>query len=406
MTDICENCRPLFEKLMKRIDELEKRLAAYENAHTPYSHRIFKPRSKPTNGKLGRPKGFVGSTRPVPKPDKQVEKKLDKCPDCDTKLKFLYKESIVIEEIPEPQPVTVIEFVTNHYKCSKCGEIIAKPDDCPDNGRFGNNALAHCSIMKFEERLTFRKIRDSLKRDYDIEITPSSIMNMTRNVHKKLEPEHRKLIAKIRHSKCVYADETSMRISGINHWIWIFVGDNAVLCVIRKNRGKKVVKEILDGYKGILVCDGWKSYTQFGFTIQRCWAHLIREAREVESEKLYELLCKLFADAKIGLSRAVAEERLRKIISRRYKGEKSMKLIKKIRNGFKSWFTFLDYGFVESTNNTAEQALREHVVIRKIIGGLRSLEGAKVHEVIMSCFATWKVQGLNVFDTLVKYLRS
>jgi transposase-like protein len=260
--------------------------------------------------------------------------------------------------------------------------------------------------MKFEERLTFRKIHDSLKREYNLEITPASIMNMTRIVHKKLEPEHEKLIAKIRHSKCVYADETSIRINGINHWIWIFVAKNAVLCVIRKTRGKKVVKEILDGYKGVLVCDGWKSYTQFGFTIQRCWAHLIREAREVESEKLQGLLCNLFADAKSGLERNVAEERLKKILSRRYKGEKSMKLIKKIKNGFKSWFTFLTYRFVEPTNNIAERALREHVVIRKIIGGLRSLEGARVHETIMSCLATWKIAGLNIFDALMSCLRS
>lgn len=213
------------------------------------------------------------------------------------------------------------------------------------------------------------------------------------------------LIAKIRLSECVYCDETSMRINGINFWIWIFVAKDAVLCVIRKSRSKKVVKEVLGDYKGIVVCDGWKSYTQFGYTIQRCWAHLIREAGEVESKRLYELLCELFADAKSGLARSAAEERLRKIISRRYKGEKSMKLVKKIRNGFNSWFTFLTYTFVEPTNNTAERALREHVVIRKIIGGLRSLQGAKTHEVIMSYLATWKLRGLNLFDTLVGFLR-
>ena len=85
--------------------------------------------------------------------------------------------------------------------------------------------------------------------------------------------------------------------------------------------------------------------------------------------------------------------------------EKSMKLMNKIKNGFHRWFTFLTYPNVEPTNNTAERALREHVVIRKIIGGLRSMEGARVHEVIMSCFATWKLAGLNLFDTLVSFLR-
>ncbi len=126
----------------------------------------------------------------------------------------------------------------------------------------------------------------------------------------------------------------------------------------------------------------------------------------MDSKKLFEVLHNLFLDAKNKtITRDIAEERLRKIISRKYKDKKAMSLLQKIENGFNYWFTFLTYD-VEPTNNAAEQALREHVVIRKIIGGLRSLKGAKVHEVIMSCFATWKMQGLNLFDTLVSCLRS
>ena len=406
MTEVCENCRPLFEKLLKRIEELERRLAAYENSHTPYSRRIFRPRPRPTNGKIGRPSGLPGSTRPTPNPDRKVEKTFNRCPNCDSRLKHIRKESVIIEEIPNPQPIEVVEYVNNHYECKNCGEVVAKDENCPKQGRFGNNVLAHCTLMKFEDRLTFRKLHSSLKRHYNLDITPASIMNMTRNVFRKLEPEHEELVNTIRSSPCVYADETSMRINGINNWIWIFVAENAVLCVIRKSRSKKVVKEILGDYTGVLVCDGWKSYAQFGFTIQRCWAHLLREANDTDNKELYESLCRLFADAKSGLKRDVAEERLWKIISTKYDDEKSMKLMNKIKNGFHRWFTFLTYKFVEPTNNTAEQALREHVVIRKIIGGLRSLEGAKVHEVVMSCLATWKLKNLDMFDTLVSYLRS
>ncbi len=414
MSEICENCRPFFEELKKenqelraRIEKLEKLLLAYENAHTPYSRRIFRPKPKITNGKRGRPEGYEGSTRPVPKPDKIVEKKFCKCPTCNSKLKFKFKESIIIEDIPEPQPIVVTEFITNHYECKICGDIIAKHEDCPESGRFGNNVLAHCSLMKFEDRLPFRKVESVIQRNYGMQITPASIMNMTRYVSGKLESHHEELIIKIRNSECVYADETSFRISGVNYWLWIFAANNAVLCVIRKTRGKKVVKEILGDYKGIVVCDGWRSYAQFGYTIQRCWAHILREANDLENKKIYDSLCSLFADAKSNLiSRSLAEERLKRIIFRRYKDEKTMKFLQKVKNGFNSWFTFLTYKYVEPTNNTAENSLREHVIMRKIIGGLRSLEGARVHEVIMSCFATWKKNSLNVLDTLLTCLRS
>lgn len=45
-----------------------------------------------------------------------------------------------------------------------------------------------------------------------------------------------------------------------------------------------------------------------------------------------------------------------------------------IRNGIGSWFTCLLYPGMELTNNLAEQPIREHVVIRKIIGHLQIRE--------------------------------
>src|SRR3989338_1007129 len=399
----CEKC----ERLEKQNAELKKRLAAYENAHTPYSRKLFKHKPKAVGKKKGRPSGLLGETRPNPTPDKTIESKFKRCPNCKKrKLVWLGKEERFIEEIPEPQPVKVTKFVNNIYLCACCGEnVIAKQKDCPDAGRFGNRVLAETALMKFEERQTFRKIKDSLERRWKLYVTPASIMHLNQRVSFALEAEHTKLIAKIRASDVVYADETSLRINGIKSWIWIFVAKDAVLCVIRKSRGSGVVKEILGDSEGILVCDGWKPYTSCRRVIQRCWAHLLREADETESKKLYELLCQLFADAKSGIERTEAEERLRSILSHCYKGEKSVNLLKKIRNGFDNWFTFLTYPYVEPTNNTAERALREHVVIRKIIGGLRSETGARVHEVIMSCFATWKLAGLNLFSTLVSFLR-
>ncbi len=398
----CKHC----EVLEKEVKELKKRLAAYENAHTPYSRKLFKPKPKAAGKKRGRPNGVKGTTRPIPKPDIVIESILDKCPKCEGELKHLFTDKRFIEELPEPQPVIVKEFINNYYICKGCGnEVAAVHKDCPDVGRFGNHVLAETALMKFEERLTFRKIENVMMRRWKLAITPASVMDFTRRVSSNLEAEHAKLIVKIRASDIVYADETSLRINGRNFWIWIFVAKDAVLCVIRNNRSSKVVKEIIGDSEGILVCDGWKPYTTCRRVIQRCWAHILREADEVESKKLYELLCQLFADAKNRLSRTEAEERLRSIISHYYKGEKSAKLIKKIRNGFDNWFTFLTYTGVEPTNNTAERALREHVVIRKIIGGLRSQSGARVHEVIMSCFATWKLNGLNLFSTLVSFLR-
>jgi len=59
---------------------------------------------------------------------------------------------------------------------------------------------------------------------------------------------------------------------------------------------------------------------------------------------------------------------------------------------------------VEPTNNFAEQALRELIVQRKIMGGLRLEDGAVVLERVSTCLASWKKQKKPLFETLRSYL--
>jgi hypothetical protein len=49
-------------------------------------------------------------------------------------------------------------------------------------------------------------------------------------------------------------------------------------------------------------------------------------------------------------------------------------------------FTCVHHPRVEPTNNRAERALREHVILRKIMGTLRNKKGTQIHEIITSVF--------------------
>ena len=43
-------------------------------------------------------------------------------------------------------------------------------------------------------------------------------------------------------------------------------------------RGKELVENVLEGFTGWLMSDGWVSYRHYPRRL-RCWAHLIRKAR-------------------------------------------------------------------------------------------------------------------------------
>ena len=90
-------------------------------------------------------------------------------------------ETKVIEEIPEPQPVIVTEYKIAHYTCPHCQkEVVATDASCPKEGRFGNNTIAHTTLLKYEDRLPHRKIRNALIRQHGLEISTATILDLTR----------------------------------------------------------------------------------------------------------------------------------------------------------------------------------------------------------------------------------
>ena len=402
--------------LKARIKELEARLAKYENAHTPPSLRRGRNRKKEQNegdkGKPGQKIGHKGVTRPHAKPDRQVEVTADRCPDCGTELGNPFRiESKIIEEIPEPQPIIVTEYKIAHYRCPCCQKEVAANDaNCPIEGRFGNNTIAQTTLLKYEDRLPHRKIQDALKRLHGLNISPATILDLTRRAADAVQSEYDAILNKIRDAPILYVDETSIDVQGELHWIWTFTTPSETFFVIRKSRGMKVLMEVLTRrFTGIIVCDGWKPYAKFTKRLQRCWAHLLRESKDLaekieEAIPLHKALKELYEELNRSSgkrssarsskrSMANGARTLQHWIRREYSSEKVRKLIGKISNGFDYWFTFIIHPGVEPTNNRAERALREHVILRKIMGTLRNGKGTSIHERIMTVLATWGQHG-------------
>ena len=402
-------------------------LAQYENAHTPPSLRRGRNRKRDSDnkGNPGQKMGHKGVTRPCAKPDHEVEVKADRCPDCGAELGAPFRiESKIIEEIPEPQPIMVTEYKIAHYRCPCClKEVVGKDANCPHEGKFGNNTIAQVTLLKYEDRLPHRKIRAALKRQHGLEISPATILDLTRRAADAVRSEYDAILNKIRDAPILYVDETGVHVQGEKHWIWTFTTPFETFIVIRKSRGTKVLIEVLTRrFKGIIVCDGWKPYVRFTKRLQRCWAHLLRESKDLsedflEAIPLHNALKELYGsltnalendpppEVRINLWHS-AREALLCWIEQEYFEVKVKKFIGKISNGFDYWFTFIINPGVEPTNNRAERALRPHVVLRKMLGTLRNEKGTSIHERIMTTLATWGQRGLDSLQMLTARLDS
>mgnify|MGYP001600708697 FL=1 len=414
---------PLFQELRNEIDELKRRLLAYENAHTPPSRLRWQPK-KPAveQKKRGAPEGHPGTTRPEPKPSMTISVEESKCANCKATLGRPYHiERRIIEEIPEPQPVEVTEYRIGHYLCRKCGEVTVADAPILQEGCFGPRTCAQVALLKFSDRLPHKLVVKALERQFGLTLTPATVLDITRRVSDAVRGRYEMLISEIRQAPYVNVDETELKVSGRTYYVWVFTTPDLTLYVIRPSRGQKVPEEVLGtDYQGVVVSDGWKVYVHFGKAQQRCWAHLLREAKQLASEydsaqSLYEGLKRMFKKLKGVLERPKWRKQywyekflseMRQWINLASGYKELRKFATTLQNGLHKWFTCLLYPGVPPTNNAAERQLREVVVQRKIIGTLRSEKGTTIMERIMSLLMTWQQQNINPLTALQKALTS
>jgi hypothetical protein len=104
-------------------------------------------------------------------------------------------------------------------------------------------------------------------------------------------------------------------------WAWSVTRADAVTYTILESRSQDAARQVLDGYRGIVVADGYGAYDALaragpGFTLAHCWAHVRRKFVEAEPHyprpcaEVLDLIGQLYAAERAcpGADRAASEE--------------------------------------------------------------------------------------------------
>ena len=420
------------EKSDKKISELDKELKKYKNAHTPSFQKKFE-KVVATGTRVGRKKGkksnHKGRTRPKDNPTIFVDVVAVFNPATGNKN---------IKETGETNDITITDFeivkvVTQYtlyeYRDLDTNKIFwSSHPDIPEKGIFGKNVEALAGYLRFEGRVVYEKITSIFTNVFDISMTTPTAMEICTRVGDKARPEYETLKELIRKEKAVNGDETSAKRNGMPGWLWGFFSLAIALFIFNCKRGGDIVKKTLGkDFPGVLGSDGWSTYNvyckEFGILLQRCWAHAIREVKEIcmnrkrkheGLEHAYAWFCDIFAQVK--KARKVKSQEMREQLFVELVGElerwiqvySSYRTLRKtvnlIKNGKEDWFTCVLHPEIEPTNNLAERMLRIWVVFRKMIGCLRSEKGEQTTETMLSLFSTWKLRGLDPYAELKSLL--
>ena len=431
--------------LENRVDELEdenKQLRAklrwHEGPHTPPSKDQSSAgessssddeddddSARTDGGTPGRKPGHEPEFRDAPNPDREVEVTCGCCPECGEG--FDESEGVsprLVEEIPDPQPPETTQYNRHYYECNGCGaETVASHSDCPDEGQFGVNVVAQATLSKYEHRLPHRKIADRFEQLHGLELSPASAWRATERAARAGRCEYEQIRTQIQQADVVHVDETGHKLNGEQLWLWTFRTDQQTLYAVRESRGSDVPEEVLgEDFDGTIVCDGWTAYPAFSRNLQRCWAHILREAEDVaadhkEAEPIYRTLKQMYVGLQSWLEtdpserqrtrmQKLARKGLEALVDRSVSGGTVATLLGKIERVLDHWLPFVGEPAVSPTNNAAENALREPVILRKLIGTLRNERGMFVHETALTLLATWSQQGHNPYEELQRVVRN
>jgi len=423
--------RALWERLdvaERRIAELEARPA--EPGKTPDNSSL--PPSKgqkpnrpekakrvgPRQGSLGR----KGGGRPlVCDPDQTVTTKAPACAHCHAGLtdadQVLHGRYDKID-LPVVRPVvTRVERYAGHCPC--CGGITLAPVPVglEDTSPFSANIVALAIYLRFTHAISYRRLTQVFLHLFALHISEGALDAMLQRAKPCFDNEVAAILARLRRSRIVCSDETSVRVGGRTHWDWVFQNDQVVIHVVRDSRAASVVAEVMAGRRPVIwVSDLYGAQQGHADLWQVCLAHQLRDCQyaidagdKVFAPRMKKLLLRavVLARRRKSLAESTRRTYLRRLDHElnvimglapdNPHGKRLRKRYGKVRN---SLFTFLVHPDVPPDNNSSEREVRPTATYRKVTGGFRSKWGADLFAAVRSVVGTAARRGLDAYQAI------
>jgi len=416
------------EAAERRIVELEARLA--EPGKTPDNSSL--PPSKgqkpnqpekarrvgPRQGSLGR----QGGGRPLAcHPDQTVTAKAPACAHCHAALtaadQVLHGRYDKIE-LPVVRPVvTCVERYAGHCPCCGGVTLAPVPVGLEDASPFSANIIALAIYLRFTHAISYRRLTQVFLHLFALYISEGALDAMLQRAKPCFDNEVAAILARLRRSRIVCSDETTVRIDGRTYWNWVFQNDQVVIHVVRDSRAASVVSEVMAGHRpSIWVSDLYGAQQGHADLWQVCLAHQLRDCQyaidagdTVFAPRMKALLLRavVLARRRKNLAESTRRTYLRRLdhdlnvimglAPGNPHGQRLRKRYGKVRN---SLFTFLEHPDAPPDNNGSERELRPTATYRKVTGGFRSNWGADLFAAVRSVVGTAARRGLDAYQAI------
>jgi transposase len=271
------------------------------------------------------------------------------CPACGGHLEEMKDQQEVSDEI------TVVErrfLVARHlrqkYRCRCNGAVITVPGPRKliPGGRYSPAFAVEVATSKYLDHLPLERQSRIMQRE-GLSVGSQTLWDQLDALAGHLEPTYQELGRRVLESPLVHADETHWRLMAKSerkkYWAWCVTSADTAYYRIFDNRAKGSAQQLLAGYRGTVVADGYGAYGALaragpGFTLAHCWAHVRRKFVETESHyprqarEILDLIGELYAVERDIPPSGVEDSPAARLTQRaRLRAQRSCPLIERIR---------------------------------------------------------------------------
>ena len=424
------------DQLLLAIEDTEQAIAANEAAADKSDPAAAKARAEKRRSNRG------ALPAHLPRVDVTIEPEDTNCPCCRSPMHRIGEESSERLDVI-PAQFRVIVTHRPKYACRACEEAVVQapaPERLIKGGLPTEAMVAHVVVSKYAWHLPLYR-QSQILRSQGLDIDRAVLAFWCGYAAAEVEPVYLRMRELILGSAKIAMDETTVPVLDPGRgrtkkgYFWAIARDErpwsgndppAVAYTYAPGRGAVHGLKLLDGYRGVVQCDGYSAYKTIAnkpcgqaITLAFCWAHLRRQFYDIAKEgqapvasEALERIAKLYLIEKtIRGQTAAARVAVRQ--------ERSKPLVLDLKSWFEHQLTrlsgksetadairyalhhwdgltrFLDDGRIELDTNIVERSIRPIVLNRKNALFAGHDEGAQNWACIASLIETCKLNDVD-----------
>src|SRR5262245_53786843 len=244
------------------------------------------------------------------------------CPQCGGTLQAMTGQTEDSEEITVVErQFVIVQHQRQKYRCACNGcvdtapgppRLAARPD--VRGHRYAPAFAVEVAIDKYLDHLPLERQARRMRRE-GLGIESQTLWDQLDALATALAPTYEALRQHVLAAPVIGADETWWRIlqgrGAPRWWAWSVTCEEAVAYTILESRSQQAARQVLNGYTGIVLADGYGAYDALaragpGFTLAHCWAHVRRKFVEAEPHypgpcgEVLDLIGQLYAVERAG----------------------------------------------------------------------------------------------------------